>query len=241
MQHSKYTALHEEYRRNRLRYDPVFETEEEEVSQREGKKLGLIDIQSIIHCDDYIFPMEDTITSTDYPEQDEEQIGQTYALWYMLENDTHEKEYGEFTVVRWDNEDPGIVMLVNDNKKMILVALPEWVLPDGTETEDELGRKVYNSHIHSYPTQMGEIIGLLVRDMYFKDPQYNYGVIIRADAGGDHPQYVILETLRDDSFRLITFKEAKAISSLYDINANNIDNDEYWPDDWRNLKGNEKD
>lgn len=205
---------------------------------KNNKDLRMINVADYINYDNLQFPFVETITSRDFPAQTDVMLGATIPLWYMDET-VHEKQYGEFKVIRWDLTVPYRVILINDDLQIIIVTRSEDVLDDGTGQVDDIGRHVNNAHVHQIPIQNFELLGMETMDYFFKDTKTNCGVFLRADAGGDHPQFVLLETLDDETYRVITLEETKSVCCLHDIVAKSTPlhkKHEWWPKDWRNLK-----
>ena len=216
------------------RYRPVYSDESATLNELKEKDLALINLADYINFDDkQRFPYVSTIDAENYPEQNTDYLGATFRLRYMDE-EIHEVESAVFKCVRYDAEEPFRAILVNDDKKLMIVTDNQlYVIPDDNELTDDIGRSITNEHVHQIPIQNGEMLGMYVRDGYLGNQKTIGGIVVRADAGGDWPQYVVLEFVSDTEYRLVTFEETKAIAPIYDLYE---DNDRsYWPDDWMNL------
>lgn len=196
--------------------------------EREHK---LIDLYDYLKYDNIGLNSNESIRSDLFPEQVEDKLGLIIPLWYMDER-FHIKERGEFVVIRWDS-DGNRVILVNDKLEIILVSDSSRVDEDGTDQKDEIGQHVSNSYIHQYPIQMDELLGVHTEDMFLKDRNINAGIIVRADAGGQNPQFVILEDA--SKHRILTLDETHPRIQREDPKAKSHplhSKYDWWPKDW---------
>ena len=224
------SGYHSEYDMN-PRYKPDYADGSAELSMMQERGLGLINLNDYINSDENKFPYYESINSTTYPEQNTDYLGANFYLRYIDET-IHEIEFGWFKAIRWDAQLPFRVILINEKYKYMIVTEPDRVLPDNSSIRDQWGVMVANKHVHQIPIQNKTLLGLPVRDCYFKDKGSVAGTIIKADQGGAHPHFIILEKLNGD-YRLISMEETMPIISLYDIVTQS--GVEYWPSDWKNL------
>lgn len=185
--------------------------------------LNQITLNDYLHQGSFILPAIESVTATSYPMQNKEMIGQNISLFY-LDEEINKREKTEFTIVRWDQSTPFRIILVNRLRHMILV----------TNLHD-IGIK---NHVHRFPIQNTQLLGVETIDRYPKSDLTNCGVVMRSDAGGEDMHTVIYERLNKDQGRFVTLDETKAICQREDIAERFISlhsSYPWWPNEWRIL------
>lgn len=158
----------------------------------------------------------------------DEQIWRSF--WFYID---------KFKVIRWDITDD-IVILVNNEKRLIIVSEAKYVLDDGTESKNEYNKIAHNNYIHEIPIQDFRFLGKQVMCTYNdSDNRYHIGTIIRADITGFDRRCIILED-RGNSYRVVTIDEGYFFMQHGDIELNSSTTiksiyENFWPKDWRNL------
>ncbi len=172
-------------------------------------------------------PMVRTIGFSTFPKQDETKIG-TVAERFYIDEYIHKRSQAWFRVVRWDLEEPHRVILVSDANQIILVSTVE--------------QAEMRKYVHTFPIQDNAYLGLHTIDKYYgtEFDYYNAGLVLRCDIGDcGNPQVVILEDIDDNTYRLVTLEETRAICQPSDIvykDKKYHDKWDWYPKDWRNLK-----
>jgi hypothetical protein len=181
-----------------------------------ANEKGEIVLNDVLRYSDFTFSNLESMSSEVFPEQDASYVGTDVPLWYMTE-EHHLKERELFKIVRWDKGAPNRVILVNQRLRMVIVSTPEHVMNDNKGEKDENGYPINNAYIHPYPIQRYDLLGIKTIDGYIKDFKTNTGMVIRADAGGEKVEVVIVEFLEGGATRFVTLEETKAVVQFTDI------------------------
>lgn len=185
--------------------------------------LDEVVLNHYLHYEPFTVPVEKNVTAVSLPKQDMSKLGTRITLYYLNEL-VNLRSKDEFTIVRWDIEDPNRVIVINDHLHIVLVS-----------TSTEISNKY---HVHLYPIQNNAILGIDTIDHYNKSNITNIGKVLRCDIGGDTPHTVLYERLNLESGRLVTLEETKAICQKIDIEEKDISlhsQQPWWPNNWRIL------
>lgn len=137
-----------------------------------------------------------------YPKQDEAKLGTLHQLKFKDERYCDES-CGDFVCVRFDLEEPHVVIMIELKQRVVLVMKPEEVPEDG---------KTLNEVPLLYPVQYDEFLGLKTYDYYTGFPDNPmYGYVLRLDACSGTPYGVLLE-YDADSMRFVLLDETRCLT-----------------------------
>ena len=228
----RYTGLHQEYDRNRIREKPEWDSE---VDESFDIKAGLCDFKNIVFDSElayYKFELKDEV---EYPEQDDSIVGQTYHLRF-IDYKINEIECADFKVIRSDAASPYLTILINTNRYIMLVTTKDRVIDNGSGLKDDDGIAISNCYVHEYPLQRDDCHGLPCKVKPGYATQQLVGTIIRCDSCGQLPLHVVLADVNDDTYQVLLLCEAKVTIDIHDIQSAALEPKDFWPTDWRNLE-----
>ena len=149
-----------------------------------------------------------TISANIFPSQDQSQIGSEYVLQYVNMKDSNVLNYEVFRVVRWDNEHPNVVILLNRYTGEVIVSSPDHVLKDDSELYDDRGRLISNQFIHQIGIQTSDkmdypIAGIYCENEYWDSEQVSNGIILRCDAPVGETRVTVIYELEQKRYVLM--------------------------------------